>query len=107
MVQTPHQEPGERSSDPTGDRVRLACECPGLSGGEVGGQFGLRSNNREVILPQVLIENWITDVLSMSLPIRTRTSFPSSLSFPSGSFHKPLILMPQRADRTKVSITEN
>ena len=35
-------------------------------------------------------------------PIRTR---PSSL--PSGSFHKPLILLHQRADRMKTTITEN
>ena len=31
-----HQNPGERSSDPTGDQPRLARECPGVSGGGVG-----------------------------------------------------------------------
>ena len=31
-----HRDPGERSSDPTGDRPRLACECPGVSSGGVG-----------------------------------------------------------------------
>ena len=31
-----HQDPGERSSDPKRDWPRLSCECPGLSGGEVG-----------------------------------------------------------------------
>ena len=31
-----HQDPGERSSDPTGDGPRLACECPEVSGGGVG-----------------------------------------------------------------------
>ena len=31
-----HQDPGERSSDPTRDWPRLACECPGVSGGGVG-----------------------------------------------------------------------
>ena len=34
----------------------------------------------------------------MALPIRTRPSFPCSQSLPSGSFHKPLILILQRAD---------
>ena len=37
----------------------------------------------------------------------TRPSFPLSQSFPSGSFHKPLILLHQRADRLKTTITEN
>ena len=37
----------------------------------------------------------------MAPPIRTRPSFPHSQSLPSGSFHKPLILIPQRADRRK------
>ena len=36
-------------------------------------------------------------------PIRTRPSFPHSKSLPKGSFHKPLILIPQRADRMKTS----
>ena len=31
-----HQDPGERSSDPTIDWLRLACECPGVSSGGVG-----------------------------------------------------------------------
>ena len=34
----------------------------------------------------------------MALPIRTRLSFPLSQSLPSGSFHKPLILLHQRAE---------
>ena len=32
-----HQDPGERSSDPTRDGPRMACECPGVSSGGVGG----------------------------------------------------------------------
>ena len=43
----------------------------------------------------------------MAPPIRTRPSFPLSQSLPSGSFHKPLILLHQRADRLKTRITEN
>ena len=31
-----HQDPEERSSDPTGDCPRLAYGCPGVSGGGVG-----------------------------------------------------------------------
>ena len=38
----------------------------------------------------------------MLLPIRTRLSFPLSQSLPSGMFHKPLILLHQRADRLKI-----
>ena len=44
-------------------------------------------------------QNWIKVLLSMALPIRTRASFPLSQSLPSGSFHKPLILIHQRADK--------
>jgi len=54
-----------------------------------------------------LLQNWIKDLLSMALPIRTRPSFPLSQSLPSGSFHTPLILLHQRADRMKTTITEN
>ena len=52
-------------------------------------------------------ENWIKDLLSMALLIRTKPSFPLSQSLPSGSFHKPLILLHQRASRMKTIITEN
>ena len=31
-----HQDPEERSTNPTGDWPRLACECPAVSGGGVG-----------------------------------------------------------------------
>ena len=39
--------------------------------------------------------------MNMAPPIRTRSSFPLSQFLPSGSFHKPLILIHQRADRMK------
>ena len=52
-------------------------------------------------------ENWIKNLLSMASPIRTRPSFPLSQSLSSGCFHKPLILLHQRADRLKTKITEN
>ena len=38
---------------------------------------------------------------------QNKTSFPLGQSLPSGSFHKPLILIHQRADRMKTTITEN
>ena len=50
-------------------------------------------NNREGTQPHPSSENWVTDFLSMALPIRTRPSFPLSKSLPSKSFHKPLILL--------------
>ena len=46
-------------------------------------------------------ENWIKDLLSIALPTRARPSFPHSQSLPSGSFHKPLILIHQRVYRMK------
>ena len=42
-----------------------------------------------------------------ALPIRTRPSFPLNQFLPSGSFHKSLILICQRADKMKTTITEN
>ena len=54
-------------------------------------QFGLRSSNMEGTQPRPSTENWVKNLLSMVLPIRTRPFHPQSL--PSGSFHKPLILI--------------
>ena len=64
-------------------------------------------NNREGTQPHPTTENWIKDLLSMAQSIRTRPSFPLSQSLPSGSFHKLLILLHQRAGRLKTIITEN
>ena len=64
-------------------------------------------NNREGTQPHPSTENWIKDLLNMALPIRTRPSFPHSQSFPPGSFNKPFILIHQRADRMKATITGN
>ena len=63
--------------------------------------------NREGTQPRLSTENWIKDLLSMVQPFITRPSFPHSQSLPSGSFHKPLFLIPQRADRLKTTVTEN
>ena len=43
-------------------------------------------------------ENWITDLLNKTLPIRTRPSFPHSQSLPAANFHKPLILISGRTE---------
>ena len=50
-------------------------------------------NNREETQPCQLTENWNKGLLSMAPPIRTRLKTPLSQSLPSGSFHKPLILL--------------
>ena len=52
-------------------------------------------------------ENWIKDLLSLAPTIRTRPNFPHSQSLPSGSFHKPVILIHQGADSIKTTITES
>ena len=64
-------------------------------------------NNREGTQPHTSTENWIKDVLNMAPHIRTRPNFPLSQSLPTGSFHKPLTHLRQRADRLKTIITEN
>ena len=51
-------------------------------------------------------ENSIKGLLSMALAIRTRPSLTHNQSLPSGSFHKPLIILHQRADRLKTTITQ-
>ena len=86
-------------------RLSQTCLWVSRSGG-MGQQFGLRPNNREGTQSHPSTENYIKDLLSMALPIRTRSSFPHSQCLPSGSFHKPLILIHQRADRMKTTITE-
>ena len=60
-----------------------------------------------VTQPGPSIEDWIKDLLSMALLIRTKHSFPLSQSLPSGNFHKLLILIHQRANRMKTTNTEN
>ena len=67
----------------------------------------LRSNSRKGTQSCPSTENWIKDLQSIAPPIRTRSSFPLSQSLPSGNFLKPLILIPESADRMKTTITEN
>ena len=63
--------------------------------------------NRKGTQPRPSTDNWIKDLLSMAPPIRTRPNSPVSLSQQEACFHKPLILLHQRADRMKTTITEN
>ena len=67
----------------------------------------LQVKNREGTQLHPSTENWIKDLLSMAPFIRTRPSCPLSQSLPTGTFHKPLILLHHRADRMKTTITEN
>ena len=73
-----------------------------------------QAKNRERTQPRPPTESWIKDLLSMAPPIRIRPSFPHSQSLPLGraSYSKSLfqelhILIHQRADRMKTTITEN
>ena len=59
--------------------------------------------NRGGTQPHPSTEHWIKDLLSKAPPIRTRSSFPLSLSLPSGSFHNPLILIHQRVKWSEVT----
>ena len=63
-------------------------------------------SNREGTQTCLSTENCIKDLPSIVLAMRTRLSFPLSQSLPSESFHKPLILFHQRADRLKTTITK-
>ena len=49
-------------------------------------------------------DNWIKDLLPRH---QNKTRFPLSQFILSGSFHKPLNLLHQRADNQKTTITEN
>ena len=60
-------------------------------------------NSREGTQLHPSTENWIKDLLNMAPPIRKRPIIPHSQSIPSGSFHKPLILLHQRANRLKTT----
>ena len=129
-----HQDPAERSSDPT----RLVHECPGVSGTGIGWLWpaaGLGALSVAVCAWDLLNEVTIIFITSTivwsqvkqqggntALPInrkldyrftehcpahQNKTQFPPQSVSPSGSFHKPLFLFPQRVDRMKTTITEN
>ena len=74
---------------------------------QVQQKVGTRASPLSNIAAMFNPENWIKGILSMIWTIKTRPSFPLSQSLPSGSFHKPLIFILQRADRMKATVTEN
>ena len=65
-----------------------------------GGEHNGASASASASVPPVNIQDWFPLGL-------TRPSFTHSHSLPPGSFHKPLILIHQRADRMKTTIIEN
>ena len=132
-----HQDPGERSSDPTRDWLRLAWECPGVSA-EAWGQWwpaaGLGALSVAVhtwhLLKEVTIIFITSTIVWPQVNSREETQLHPSTenwikdllsmalpirarpvshcqSLPSRSFHKALILLHQRADRLKTTTTEN
>ena len=52
-------------------------------------------------VPHTSANNWVKALLSKVLPTRARPSFSHHLALPSGSLHKTLSLLHQRADRSK------
>ena len=62
-------------------------------------------NSREGRQLHPSTKNWIKHLLSMAPPMRTKPSFPLSLSHQEASIS--LFLLHQRADRLKTAITEN
>ena len=95
--------PGIKPRSPTLQRDALTSEPPEKPPTIVWPQ----ANGRERTQLHPSTGNWIKDLLSMAPPIRTRPSVPLSQSLPSGSFHKPLILLHQRANRLKTTVKEN
>ena len=69
--------------------------------------LGHRPKDREGTQPYPSIEDWIKYLWNMAPPIRERLWFPHGESLPWGRFHKLLILMCQRTDRMKTTVTEN
>ena len=58
-----------------------------------------QTTTRERVQSHPSADNWIKALLSKALPTRARPSFSHCQSLPSGSLHKPLGLIHQRADR--------
>ena len=77
------------------------CDSWGCKEWDSAEQLNWNSKEEAQLHPST--ENWIKDLLNMALPIRTRPSVPHSQSVPSGSLHKLLILVHQRANRLKAT----
>ena len=58
-----------------------------------------QTTTRKGMQPHPSVDNWIKVLLSKTWPTRARPSFSHCQSLPSRSFHKPLSLTHQSADR--------
>ena len=67
-------------------------------------QFGLKPNYSTA---PPINRKLVKGLLSMAMLFRARPRVPHSHSVSSGNFHKPLILIHQRADRMETAVTEN
>ena len=92
---------------PQGSSIHGIFQARVLEWGAIAFSFWPQVNSRERTQLHPSTENWIKDLLSMATPIRTRPSFPLSQLLPLGSFHKPLFLLHQGADKLNTAITEN
>ena len=105
LVHTKSQEKGAVSPQETESDLPMSVQ-ESLVGGWVDTLTSGQTTGMEQS-PAHQQKNCTKDLLSMTPPIGTGPSFPLSQSLPSGSFHKPLILLHQRAERLKTTITEN
>ena len=83
----------ESNSASTGTLSSLPPPWVGLEAKKQGGDTALPTNRK------------LDEILTECGPAHQNKIL--SQSFPSGSIHKPLILLYQRADRMKTTITEN
>ena len=115
LVHTRTQEKGAVTPEQT--VPDLTCVCLGVSGGGVGRQWlpwsqghrleqscearhaGINSFERGHHYDHYPYHSLVQD--------QTRSSFLHNQSLLSGGLHKPLILIYQRADRMKTTVTEN
>ena len=89
--------------DREGQGILVCCSPWGRK--ESKQQQNLRPNNEQ---GGSTADNWIKNLLSMAQSTRARPSFPLSLSFPSGSLHKPLILIYETEEaRTTIHRLQN
>ena len=129
-----HQDPGERSGDPTRDWARLAWECLWRRHGSAVACCRVGVTEYGTVCMRLFeVEHHYLHYLHHSLASVQTTEREHSpthqqkigLNFPehglthqnktqilpqcvpSGSFHKPLILIHQRTDRLKTTIKEN
>ena len=101
---------GEIQHSPVNDCSAVSCNFGVLREDECYRYHSLASGQttgREHSTHPTSTENWVKDLLSMAPPNRARPIFPHSQSFLSRSFHKPLILIHQRADRMETIVKEN